>query len=466
MSATSERPMAFYHHDGLVSAWNFASKYAGGDGHIATLPELVELRLNAEAGRTGSPWETWYTSSSAEYVGIGADGRVKIIVAHGVGPMSTIDGIKAAYKWEYSDRKERRRTGGRITAQQFLDLEAGKYGEANVVDLSSAYMRNPDKFRVASVNVVDFQDYLKPDGEETFYRYLNFTTAMLNPLLRLRLGPNGHRYLRMHTRIARKFHRDERPHAGSLRWPGVDDSKWPFITKVEMPANCAYMLPVDLSVPPDRWVYGPRVPEEGYALAHLLDLDALARLHTGDVGVMLYSSVSVHEWWNGAKFVAVPNGVTLVKGIGEGPDAEELLRKHWRHFLEPVAPDYSPITPYLLKPVGSQWFTCYPKKYPEDECMDTGDLEFCVTELEPIGDIASFQTDDDFYLRYSLKQIRALMPTGANAYEKLDVSAKDGRGRTTVTIRFYRAEVDLSQRLPRVKVLARDYGRLLEVYSL
>jgi hypothetical protein len=142
MSEASQRPVAFYHRDGLVGAWNHAAKYAGKDGHIATLPELVELRVRAETGVQGSPWGTWYTSSSAEYVGVGADGRIKIIVAHGVGPMATIDGIKAAYKWEYSDRKERRRRGGRITAQQFLDLEAGKYDEVNVVERTSAFMRN------------------------------------------------------------------------------------------------------------------------------------------------------------------------------------------------------------------------------------------------------------------------------------------------------------------------------------
>ena len=131
MSAAIERPVAFYHRDGLVAAWNFAERYAGTSGHVATLPEIVELRLSAKPGTKDSPWETWYTSASAEYVGIGADGRVKIIVAHGVGPMSTIDGIKAAYKWEWGD-KSRRNNGGRITAWQFLDLEAGAYGHTEV----------------------------------------------------------------------------------------------------------------------------------------------------------------------------------------------------------------------------------------------------------------------------------------------------------------------------------------------
>jgi len=465
MSEALQRPVAFYHRDGLVAAWNHAARYAGPDGHVATLPEIVELRLHAKAGPNESPWENWYTSSSAEYVGVGADGRVKIIVAHGVGPMATIAGIMAAYKWEYSDRKERRRTGGRITAQQFLDLEAGKYGDVNVVDLSSPFMHDPDSFPVAPVNVLDFQDYLVPYGEERFYRYLTLTTALLDPLLRLRLGANGHRYIRKHAHIARKFHRDERLNVSRLRPGHLNGGDTPYITKVETPLNCPYMLPVDTTVPPPQWVYGPRVPEEGYALAHLLDVDAFTELHTTEVGTLLHSAPGVHEWWNGAKFVAVPGGATLQQGVAAGPDAHKVLGEHWQHFMEPVEPGYVPVTPYQLKPVGAEWFACYPKQYPEEECLDTGELEFRATTVEPIRGIATFQTDDDFFLRYSLKQVRAIMPTGANAYEVLDVSRRDAGGLTTVTVRFYRAEVDISRRLPRVETLARDYDRLMEVYT-
>jgi len=472
MSAAIERPVAFYHRDGLVAAWNFAERYAGTSGHVATLPEIVELRLSAKPGTKDSPWETWYTSASAEYVGIGADGRVKIIVAHGVGPMSTIDGIKTAYKWEWGD-KTRHNNGGRITAQQFLDLESSKYGEVKIVDAADFIKSNGQmvrKYDIPAVSVLDFQEYLDAmglvDGYNIFYRYLTTPDALRDPLIRMRLGSNAYRYLMKHERIAKAFHAKERPNAG-YRWAqGFDDRKHPYITKVETASNCAYTLPNKaIRKATGKWVDEPRVPEEGYALAHLLDIDAFMRTHTQEVGVMLVSSPNVHEWWNGAKFIAMPDGVIMNDGLAQGPDPDRTIHEHWEHFMQPVEEGYAPITPYLLKYAHDEWFACYPKKFPNDQCMDDGDVEFHVRSLKRVGEDGSFTTDEMFFLRYKLAQVRALMPREANAYEIVNISGKDRNGLTTVTVRFYKADVDTSRRLPRTDEIARDYERLMEVYS-
>ena len=467
MSASIERPVAFYHRDGLVAAWNFASNYAGASGHIATLPEIVELRLGAKAGTEDSPWETWYASGSAEYVGVGADGRVKIIVAHGVGPMSTIDGIKTAYKWEWGD-KTRRRNGGRITAQQFLDLEAGVYGEAKqigVFDFCGPCGGIVRAFEIAPVNVVDFQDYLDGLGCDEMYDYLTAPEALRDALIRMRLGSNAYRYLMRHERIAKSFHAKERPNAGYRREQDVDNRAHPYLTKVETASNCTYTMPNEATRrATGKWVYEPRMPEEGYALAHLLDIDAFMNTHTHEVGVMLMSSPNVHEWWNGAKFIAVPGGAVLDNGLAQGPDPAKAIREHWEHFMQPVEDGYVPTTPYLLKLAGNEVFACYPKKYPNDECMDEGDFEFHAHSAQQVGELRSFTTDDMFFLRYNLAQVRALMPKEANAYVVVNVSNKDSNGLTTVTVRFYDADVDTSRRLPRTDEIARDYNRLMEVW--
>lgn len=469
MSTTKERPVAFYHRDGLVAAWTFAERYAGKPGHIATLPEIVKLRLGARPGTNNSPWENWYTSASAEYVGVGADGRVKIIVAHGVGPMSTIDGIKAAYKWEWGD-KTRRNNGGRITAQQFLNLEAGVYGEVKIFDTTEsirAYNRGDCKVHIAPVNVLDFQDYLDVmglvDGLNVFYRYLTAPNALRDPLIRMRLGSDAYRYLMKHERIAKAFHVKERPNDG-YRWAqGFDDREHPYITKVETASNCSYTVSHHEN---GIYVHTPRIPEEGYALAHLLDIDQFMSTHAREVGVMLMTSPDVHEWWNGAKFVAVPEGATLDDGLAQGPDPAKAIREHWKHFMQPVEEGYVPITPYLLKSYGhGEWFACYPKKYPDDECMDEGDVEFRVSSVKRVGVDSAFTTDESFFLRYKLAQVKALMPRGANAYKIVDISGKDRNGLTTVTVRFYEADVDTSRRLPRTDEIARDYERLMEVYT-
>ena len=468
MSEFSRRPVAFYHQDGLVAAWNHAARYAGSDGRIATLPEIVQLRLSTEPNHTDSPWENWYTSASAEYVGIGADGRIKIIVAHGVGPMATIDGIKAAYKWEYGD-KSRQRNGGRITAQQFLDLEAGVFGEATTFDFEQTWNKSPRALKIAPVNILDFQDYvdyLSQMGEEPFMQYQTAIRAQSDPLLRLRLGANAVEYLRKHARIAREFHANERPNDRYTWAQGFDDRESPYITKVESAPNCSYMvLNTQSREDHGRWLYEPRVPESGYALAHLLDVDRLTHTTTSGVGVMLMSAPGVHEWWNNAKFVAVPPEATLDEGLLNGPDAATVLSEHWEHFAEPVEEGYIPIEPFHLVHAAGEWFAQYPKKLPKEQCMDEGDLEFHVRSVDLIDGVGTFTTDEMFFLRYKLSQVKNIMPSHANGYRIIDVSSKDNRGLSTVTVQFYRADVDISRRLPRVETIARDYDKLMEVYA-
>ena len=97
--------------------------------------------------------------------------------------------------------------------------------------------------------------------------------------------------------------------------------------------------------------------------------------------------------------------------------------------------------------------------------MDDGDVEFHVRSLKRVGEDGSFTTDEMFFLRYKLAQVQALMPKEANAYEIVNISGKDRNGLTTVTVRFYKADVDTSRRLPRTDEIARDYERLMVFYA-
>ncbi len=467
MSAAANRPVAFYGWHGIVEAWNFASKYAGKSGHLATLPEIVELRLGAEPGTNDSPWENWYTSTSAEYVGVGMDGRIKIIVAHGVGPMSTIDGIKAAYKWEWGD-KTRCNNGGRISAQEFLSLEAGKYGRVRHVipnDLIGQHERVIRMIDIAPVNVLDFQDYLDAtgltDGFNVFYRYLSTPDALRDPLIRMRLGSNAYRYLMKHERIAKDFHAKERPNDEYRQSEGLDDRDHPYITRVESSPNCTYTVRSNTT---DGRTEEPRIPEEGYALAHLLNIEQFMRMHTAELGVMLATSPGVYEWFNGAKFVAVPPGATLKQGVLMSPRPDRAIRANWEHFMQAAEDDHTPVVPFLLEQSHGEWFTRYTRASPHEQSGDDRDVEFHVRSVEQVGDDGHFTTDEMFALRYNLTQVRAIMPREANAYEIVDHSPKGRDGLTTVWVRFYIADVDTSRRLPRTAEVARNYDRLMEVF--
>jgi hypothetical protein len=68
--------------------------------------------------------------------------------------------------------------------------------------------------------------------------------------------------------------------------------------------------------------------------------------------------------------------------------------------MQPVEEGYAPITPYLLKYAYGEWFACYPKKFPNDQCMDDGDVEFHVLSLKRVGEDGSFTTDEMFFLSF------------------------------------------------------------------
>ncbi|MEK7512280.1 MAG: hypothetical protein AAB575_04705, partial [Patescibacteria group bacterium] len=135
--------MAFYNPNGFVPAFKQAKAFAGKDGRVATLPDILEARLATKPGEY--PWESYFTTMSAEYVGLSKAGNPIAIVAHGVGPMSTLDGVLVAYSHEFND-KERNQRGGRISQEEFLKLESGAYGEVTIVDLVATWNRRIYQF--------------------------------------------------------------------------------------------------------------------------------------------------------------------------------------------------------------------------------------------------------------------------------------------------------------------------------
>ena len=87
--------MAFFHGDGLPSAWKQAIKFAGPGGRIGTMLDVIASRTATVPGE--APWENYYTTLTGEYFGSTKQGTKIIIVAHGIGPMATLDGIQKAY---------------------------------------------------------------------------------------------------------------------------------------------------------------------------------------------------------------------------------------------------------------------------------------------------------------------------------------------------------------------------------
>ncbi len=453
--------MAFFHNDGLPAAWKQAMKFAGQGGRLATLPDIIAARLETKPGDL--PWETYFTTTTAEYCGLTKAGNHILIVAHGVGPMSTLEGICQAYSHEYQDENRSRR-GGRIGQQEFWDLEAGKFGRVEVVDLDE-YCRR----------------YKYP-----FIQILRVSEAFTDPVLKARLGPEAEKYVRAHAEFARQWHREQagldpenrynipgdvhrrfldRRRSQHLR-DGAEDSD-PFIIQLEDAANCCYGYRDyhDYGAG-NKFVY--RKIEDGLAIAHLVSTGGLCDMHH-ESNESLVLNVSCHEWWNGVRLVGIKSGGCIRTRLMAGPDAYQLLRQHWRELLVPMS-ERETVGFRALVQIGDQWFTQYPKA---GECGDTWEPEYAVTSMEKVGEPVQFRTKVGGYhgfFKFGANEVQAIAPPLANAYYFTGEPEIEWHGGNpthhTCLVQFYRVAADTSKRLMRCSQLSHDYERMMKLLEL
>ncbi len=422
--------MAFYHADGLVPAFKQASEFAGTDGRIATMPDIVTARLATKPGDV--PWRMYFTTLTAEYLGYSKGGVRILIVAHGVGPMATLDGILKTYKFHFND-KARNRSGGRISKEEFRKLEEGHYGE---------------------VSIIKFDPLLLSD-QYFFYRQLRASRALQNPLLRARLGQDWERYILWHAEHARQYHVEQ----------GHGKVVDPFIIQCDDASNCTY----GFCDPRTGALTTPQLDRYDLPLAHLLSTGSLMNLSHQDSQVpCMCNEVSAHEWWNSVRFLAIQDGGSL-DSVHPGLDIHGAIRRHWKSLMIPVSEPPLPDGFYPLTRIDAgTLFTQYPKI---GAMMDTHEPEFMVTSAERIhGGPETFKTAVGGYhgfFKYDIKEVRALAPQGANAYYlpgEVQIMWKGGNPTHHVTpIEFYRVEINTGRRLIRASDLANDYDLLMKI---
>lgn len=459
VTQTAVKTMAFYHENGLVPAWEQAMRFAGEGGRIATLPDIIETRLNTRPG--DAPWEMYFSTLSAEYFGYGASGKPILIVAHGIGPMSTLKGILKAYSYEYND-KERNHRGGRISQEEFLALERGDYGPVSIVDLAE---------------YVFLYDY-------PFMEVINSRVAKDDMLLKARLGPKAAEYIDCHTEHAVQWHLEQKyiapenrynfdnweEHLARRRLAHHRDARtdWagPYILHNEDAANCSYGFR-DWHKN-NEYVHALHL-HGGGPLAHLLSIGGLVNLHhvvekygTRHSHESLVSDISCHEWWNGVRIAAIRPDESNLHGIHPGFDVRKTLRDHWQELMKPVSKP-RPIGFCMLMKIGDQWFTQYPKK---GERMDTHEAEYRVISVEPIGQAVEFKTTSyhSVFFKYGINEMSALAPIGSNAYAlatepEVDTNPDFHR----CMVQFYHIEADTTHRLVRQDKLENDYNTLVRL---
>lgn len=419
--------MAFYHENGFVPAFKQATQYAGLAGRVGTMLDWVDARLamppyeklGMHDTSNPTPWDQYYTTMSAEYVGASKGGTKILIVAHGIGPMATLDGVVEAYRYHYGD-KTRRTEGGRISAEEFLKLESGIYGDVEIVDLE-VYIR---------------------EREYPFIATLHYSDALDDPVLKARLGPRAIEYLDQHSKYAIKYHRDV--HGRII----VD----PYILGVDGPSM--------------YWVKGVNL-DDGLAYAHLLSVGAIGSVYVSQSEHRVpswVSEISTHGWRDGTRLIGIREGKSIA--ISKGPDPYRLLCKHWQELLESSGLDCTPDGLFVLMQMPDEaWFTQITKKGAR---ADTHEPEFRVTSMEKVGEPVRFYTESNYpvpIFRYDIREVQAVLPKEANAYKLVGDPAKTGGpdSQETCLVQGYRIGVDHTKRLMRQEVLANDYGRLMQL---
>ena len=122
----------------------------------------------------------------------------------------------------------------------------------------------------------------------------------------------------------------------------------------------------------------------------------------------------------------------------------------------------------LMQMPDKTWFTQMAKK---GASADTHEPEFRVVSMEKVGGIERFYTDSNYPMpifRYDIREVQAVLPEEANAYELVGDPARVGGpdDKETCLVQGYRIEVDYSQRLVQAKVLANDYSRMMQILEL
>lgn len=445
--------MAFYHEKGFVPAFKLASKFAGKAGRVATMPDVIEARLATKPGDI--PWENYFTTMTAEYVGRSRGGNRIIIVAHGVGPMATLDGVLKTYSYQFND-KTRNHRGGMISQQEFFDLESGKYGEVSIVDLEGVYRR-----------------YKYP-----FIEVLRVSQAFREPLLKARFGPRAEEYIGRHAQFAREWHKEQMgidpENRFNLEGHGayLDRrrkmhcqnsliSSDPFIIQMQDESNCMYGY-IDNS---DNGKFVSLLERRGVPFAHLISTGRLMNLrHEGNES--LVNDISCHAWNNGVRLLGVRG--KQVSKIHPGIDwLRNLVVKHFDLLSAPVKSPFTPPLAYVLMKIGKTWFTQYEKK---GESMDTAKPEFKVAKATPVGKRMSFDTKIGGYqmfVRYGIKEAIAIMPPNANAYALSGEPEVIWRGGNPeyhrIWVQFYKVEVDHARRVIPEEELDNNYDLMMQI---
>jgi hypothetical protein len=118
----------------VPNALRRALEYAGDDGFVASMPQLLHARSNADYDNI--IWNTWFTSNSEESVVTTAQGNRVVVAVHGGGIFASPERFERTYRASVDRSSPEGFTGqyaAKISQQEVNDLLDGKLPDGSEI---------------------------------------------------------------------------------------------------------------------------------------------------------------------------------------------------------------------------------------------------------------------------------------------------------------------------------------------
>ena len=156
----------------LPNALRRALEYAGDDGFVASMPQLLHARANASYDN--EIWNTWFTSNSEESVATTPQGLRVVVAVHGGGIYASPERFEKTYRASTYRASSEGFTGqyaGKISEREVLDLLDGKLPDGAEIPVYAfdEFKRGVADLPLRYAVVMDFETVRKSTrGYETF----------------------------------------------------------------------------------------------------------------------------------------------------------------------------------------------------------------------------------------------------------------------------------------------------------
>ncbi|MFQ5548653.1 MAG: hypothetical protein ACE5FV_10195 [Woeseia sp.] len=170
----------------LPYALRKALEYAGDDGYVASLPQLLHARVNAPYDNI--IWNTWFNPNSEENLLTTPQGNRVVVTVHGGGIFSTPQRYEKLFRTSTDRNSEFGFTGlfaGKISEQEARDVLEGRMPDGTETPIYSfdEFKRGIDKLPRRCGVVTDFEM-----ARNAACGYMSFDRLKDDPVMIVRAG--------------------------------------------------------------------------------------------------------------------------------------------------------------------------------------------------------------------------------------------------------------------------------------